>query len=144
MTESETIDDNKGRTETDSGTLTTVIDSDTTDTGTIGDSGTLTQNDGIFGFNSSDSVGSDTRDVTNGNTRTNNLASTDDTTRTETHNLTHEIYATDDISRELTKQGNIGVTTTQRMIESELEVWQWNYFKTVFDDIDEFLTLDLY
>ena len=144
MTESETIDTTKDRTETDTGTLTTVVDGETTDTGTVVDSGTMTQDDGIFGFNSSDSVGSDTRDIVNGNTRTNNLASTDDTTRTETHNLTNDIDSTDNVERELTKQGNIGVTTTQRMIESELEVWQWNYFMTVFNDIDEFLTLDLY
>lgn len=44
----------------------------------------------------------------------------------------------------LTRSGNIGVTTSQQMIQSEIDLWQWNYFKSVFKDLDEILTLSTY
>ena len=46
--------------------------------------------------------------------------------------------------RELTRSGNIGVTTTQMMIESELKLREWLYFEHVFKDIDNILTLSIY
>ena len=46
--------------------------------------------------------------------------------------------------RELTRHGNIGVTTTQQMLTSEIELRQWNYFNGVFNDIDTLLTLSIY
>lgn len=46
---------------------------------------------------------------------------------------------------ELTRSGNIGVTTSQQMIESERALWVWNFFyDTVFPDIDKMLTLSVY
>ena len=50
-----------------------------------------------------------------------------------------------DEDRYLTRHGNIGVTTTQQMLESEREVWTWNFFyDIVFRDIDKLLTLQVY
>lgn len=46
--------------------------------------------------------------------------------------------------RTLTRSGNIGVTTSQQMIESERNLWMWNFFDTVFADIDKVLTLGIY
>lgn len=46
--------------------------------------------------------------------------------------------------RELTRSGNIGVTTSQQMLTSEIELRQWNYFNGVFNDIDTLLTLSIY
>lgn len=40
-----------------------------------------------------------------------------------------------------TKSGNIGVTTTQKMIQEEREIWKWNYFENVFKNLDEVLAL---
>ena len=46
---------------------------------------------------------------------------------------------------DLTRKGNIGVTTSQQMIESERNLWIWNFFKdAVFPDIDTILTLKIY
>lgn len=46
---------------------------------------------------------------------------------------------------ELTRSGNIGVTTSQQMIESERALWVWNFFHdVVFPDIDRVLTLQIY
>jgi len=57
---------------------------------------------------------------------------------TDSHNITKTI------DRSLTRSGNIGVTTTQQMIESEREVAMFNFFETVFADIDKYLALKIY
>lgn len=46
--------------------------------------------------------------------------------------------------RVLTRSGNIGVTTSQQMIQSERDLWQWNFFESVFTDLDYVLTLQIY
>ena len=46
--------------------------------------------------------------------------------------------------RELTRKGNIGVTTTQQMINSELELREYNFIETIYSDIDSILTLKIY
>lgn len=43
-----------------------------------------------------------------------------------------------------TRTGNIGVTTTQQMLQQEFELWRWNFFTRVFDDVDKFLCLSVY
>ena len=45
---------------------------------------------------------------------------------------------------ELRRSGNIGVTTSQMMAESEIKLWQWLYFEEVFKDIDNIFTLSTY
>lgn len=182
------------------GTNTIVTDSDSSNTGTVTTEGTSSTLDGVFGFNSANSVGSDTRDVDADSTRTDNLASTVDTTETNTQNLTEAVDGTDTRTRALThtetnsdtntknlttdqdttqtetknlastvdttntrtdnltreseeqtesvrslsKSGNIGFNTPQEMLFSDLELWQWNFFKSVFDDIDSILTIPIY
>lgn len=44
-------------------------------------------------------------------------------------------------SEELHRAGNIGVTTTQKLIQEERELWLWNYFDQIFKDIDRELAL---
>ena len=45
----------------------------------------------------------------------------------------------------LTRSGNIGVTTSQQMIEQEINLWKWNFFRdVVFPDIAKALTISLY
>lgn len=45
----------------------------------------------------------------------------------------------------LTRSGNIGVTTSQQMIESERKLWLWNFFdEIVYPDIDRVLTINMY
>lgn len=46
--------------------------------------------------------------------------------------------------RTLTRHGNIGVTTSQQMLNSEIELWQWDFFSGVFKDIDKILTIQTY
>ena len=37
--------------------------------------------------------------------------------------------------RTLTRKGNIGVTTSQQMAQSEIALWQWNFYYDVFADV---------
>ena len=67
----------------------------------------------------------------------NNIADTD--TRKELYN-----NIKDTGSHSLTRSGNIGVTTTQQMAESEIEYRKHIYFDMVFADIDKLLTLPVY
>ena len=166
--------DSKTTSETiaNTGTDTTVLDGDTTETGTVGISESTDTERGIYGFNSATDQGSDTESVTHTGTETRNLAGTNDVTTTETknlqttdnttesrtRNLTHtatnsdvmtkssydNVNGTNSSSRELQKSGNIGFNKPQEMLTAELELWQWNYFKTVFEDIDTALTITIY
>lgn len=52
--------------------------------------------------------------------------------------------ASDDNERVLTRSGNIGVTTSQQMLESELELRKYDFFKMMFKDIDKVLCLEVY
>ena len=42
---------------------------------------------------------------------------------------------------EIHRAGNIGVTTTQKLLQEERELWIWNFFDQVFSDIDRELAL---
>lgn len=47
-------------------------------------------------------------------------------------------------SRTLTRSGNIGTTTSQMMIESDITLWKWNFLYDVFKDIDSVFTISTY
>ena len=60
----------------------------------------------------------------------------DDTTETET-----EIDKHTDTDR----AGNIGTTTSQMMLQSQIDLWQWNFYKNyLFPVVDSVLTLLIY
>lgn len=42
---------------------------------------------------------------------------------------------------EIHRAGNIGVTTTQKLLQEERELWIWNFFDQVFNDLDRELAL---
>lgn len=44
----------------------------------------------------------------------------------------------------LTRSGNIGVTTSQQMLQSEFEVRQYDFYKMMYNDIDSLLCLSIY
>ena len=122
-------------------------------TGTIGDSATSSEENEISAFNSSSYQDASKTTGSGGNTRT--FQNTDTTTYTnvtdaETRNKTdalthgHVIDNDDDERNHLTRSGNIGVTTTQQMAESDLKLWKWNFFYEVFSDIDNVFTISTY
>ena len=66
-------------------------------------------------------------------TDTRNLTDTTDETRTKDNDGTeHE---------EIHRYGNIGVTTTQKLLQEERQLWLWNYFDQIFADLDRELAL---
>lgn len=69
--------------------------------------------------------------------------STTGTFKTETKKTgTYESKTT--YNTTLRRSGNIGVTTSQQMAQSEIELWKWLYFEDVFKDLDKILTLETY
>lgn len=105
----------------------------------------------VHGFNSSEGVptGEQTGTETGTNTETHtgteqrayNLSDTDTGTQSDVDGGSD----TQIRNYELTRSGNIGVTTTQQMIESERALWAWNFFhNVVFPDLDRVLTIQIY
>ena len=114
-------------------------------TGTIGDSATSSEENEVSAFNSSSYQDASKTTGSGGNTRT--FQNTDTTTYNNlsealTHG--HTIDNDDDERNHLTRSGNIGVTTTQQMAESDLQLWKWNFFYEVFSDIDNVFTISTY
>ena len=77
--------------------------------------------------------GTTTTTLSGTDTDTRNLTDTTDETRTKDNDGTeHE---------EIHRYGNIGVTTTQKLLQEERQLWLWNYFDQIFSDLDKELAL---
>ena len=145
MTETETVTGSNSDTRLNTGTTETehTGTQGTSETNTVTGSGSTDNT--IFGFNSStasDDSGSETSSTNTGtgsSTRTDNLKDTRTDDLSETNSGSHSE------SRSLTRSGNIGVTTTQQMLESERALNMWNFFyKILFKDIDKVMTIATY
>ena len=127
---------------------------------------------GIYGFNSASAVNADTETTTAASEETETQAGTYETetlkeadthtdTETQTGTYTTQTITADNARTDSETQsgtfeheteydtdtrisGNIGVTTTQQMIEQELLLREHNFYDRVFADIDKVLTLDIY
>ena len=110
-----------------------------TGTDTVTNTGTVTTaNTGTDSVTNTGTV----RTVTSGTDQT-----TYNTTDADTGTIQHADGGTDSetITHRLTRSGNIGVTTSQQMIQSERELVMWNYFREiVFPSVDKILTLSIY
>ena len=123
-----------------------------TNTGTVGESGTdsatiarathseteSTAEGSIYGYDSATASPSDKQETDTETNGTENGTESHSHSNTRTDNLAHSI------TRSHTRAGNIGVTTAQQMIESEIKLWQYDFFKIVFDNIDTILTIPIY
>lgn len=93
-----------------------------------------------------------THETTYNTTNTENIDKTDTTTYNSSEvvdssvnkTLTGSDSDTGNVKRTLSQHGNIGVTTSQQMIESEIQLRKHNFFEIVFKDIDNYLTLQVY
>lgn len=98
----------------------------------------------------------DTKDLTNettynsANTRTDNLSDnrtvnlTDKNTKDLKDTRTGTIGNSGTVTTTITRKGNIGVTTTQQMIEAERKVWEWLLYDVILKDALDFLTIPCY
>lgn len=84
--------------------------------------------------------------VTNNNTTTNSHTDILTGKTTTNHTNTNNISTNGDseINRELTREGNIGVTTTQQMMASEIDLWKWDFIGELFKQVSDMLTLLIY
>ena len=166
MTENETVNSDIANNESSTFKSTNNNTSTNTSKGSQTDNNTVENTSSAdlqtYGFNSSSAVDKDknssTENIKNNTTSTNETTSsiTDNNTlnnestssitgnNTLNNENTTTLSASNDTTRELKRSGNIGVTTTQQMLQQERELWDWNYYNTVFKDIDNLLTLMIY
>ena len=104
--------------------------------------GENSSNGGLFGFNSAESVPSDTTHGTN--TNTNTQSGTVNTETGGTSLTTRTDALTEKSVHTFERSGNIGVTTSQQMIESELELRKKQFYSIVYKDIVNHLCLSVY
>lgn len=100
---------------------------------------------GIAGFNSPTPADTDKETQTATGTQTD--ATTHNTQDVDTGTQIHIDSGSDISTRNyvLTRTGNIGVTTSQQMLESERALWRWNFFQNVvFPDLDRIVTSPSY
>ena len=116
------------------------------DTGTVTDASTSesSTNAGLYGFNSNTSVPSDTSAASSSenSTETRDL----NITRTRTDGGSDPIDREDRevVEHNITKEGNIGYSTPQKLLREEFELWAVPFFQKVFEDIDSFITIMVY
>lgn len=130
-------------TTTKNGTDTVTISGKETDknTGTQTLNGENTITNSVYGIDSTTTPApSDKAEGTNGNTRTDDL--THEKSYTGRNNETE--YDTTETT-ETTRTGNIGTLTSQQMIESDLELWKWNFYNSfLFPCVDKLITIPVY
>lgn len=111
-----------------------LTDSDTENVGTsISSNRSTTASSKYKGFNANEPVTITKTDGTEDSTTTGTKLA-NETTRTSTHTGTEK----------LERAGNIGVTTSQQMLESEFKVRQFDFYKELFNDIDSIMCLMIY
>lgn len=138
------------RDETDDRSIDRVTDStDTVDSTDVQTYGHIvdtvdTNNAGTYGFNSEDAVPRST--ATSTGKETNSGADTDKVDSTDivhgADNSTDNNVEHETIDR--TKAGNVGQNSYQELLRQEFDLWKWNFFNQVFDDVDKFLCILIY
>lgn len=124
--ETETIEDDRTEqhsgtdTATAGGTDSTTGNSSSTDT----NSGTDTTTNNVTGYDSNDLVLHDQQTMQHGHTIGNTANGTNSTTYGRTDSMQHgeRIEHNNDVIRTVEAYGNIGVTTSQQMLQSELDI----------------------
>lgn len=127
----------------------TITDSSTQDDTTITTYGeqidtTANANDYTHGFNSSEKVPTGVREETGteGHSGTDSVTDKQVISSTTNDDTTDNDEENENIER--TRQGNIGQNSYQDLLSQEFELWRWNFFTRVFEDVDKFLVLSVY
>lgn len=126
------------------------------ETRNLQNSGSNSNEAGIYGFNSSSSVGESDGSGTNSNSETGtittshsgNMTTTNTGTQAESGSNTYSETGGDNTSgtrsREYTKEGNIGNISTQKLMNEELELWKYNFIYEMMRDVANFVSLPIY
>ena len=98
----------------------------------------------VYGFNSNSAVPAESDSHSLNESSSNNTTDTTTGSRTQSTNLDTKYDNTRGIERDLTRSGNIGVTTSQQMLESELQLRAYRFFEEVYKDVDRITALPIY
>lgn len=102
--------------------------------------------DSAQGFNSSEFNPADKTETTDSGAdtkiNTGNEATATSQTDSDDATKTHDNLEVEGVHTH--RVGNIGVTTNQKLVQEERNLWLWNYFNSVFRDIDNELSLAFY
>lgn len=149
------------------------INTDSTNSNIIRNTSTTGETDGtqdVYGFNSVSSVPTNVAsDETKGNTSEASINKSDahgtgleklnasesalNKSASKLNQSNAEIVKETDVNNKtrignslhnLTRSGNIGVTTTQQMLQQEREFWNWSYIAEIVHDVADFLTISVY
>lgn len=107
---------------------------------------TTMETDSVQGFNSTEFKPADKSEIDEGGTTSEKHTGTDNvsTSQNDTEQGGKNASGTEKETITTHRVGNIGITTNQQLIREERELWVWNYFESVFRDIDKELTLFVY
>ena len=94
---------------------------------------TTNETNSVNGFNADDPTPANASDGSE------DVTTSGDADDNETHSVKTETGTED-----LTRSGNIGVTTSQQMLESEFEVRKHDFYKLIYKDIDSIICLSIY
>ena len=100
-----------------------------------------TTNEGAYsGFNTTTPLPTDSNKSNSDSHGTGRETGTESTTSTDggTDQMKKNIMG------EIQRSGNIGVTTSQQLLQSERELWLWNFADSMFSDVDTMLTLAVF
>lgn len=106
------------------------------DTGTVNTSNTGTQTNA--------GTETDTKSITNTGTQSNSGSIRDTGTISTDKDRDTAFSQTEGRERSGRHFGNIGNLTSQKQIQEEIELWKWNYMRTILRDAAEFLCLQVY
>ncbi|WP_407416481.1 hypothetical protein, partial [Methanobrevibacter sp.] len=112
----------------------------------------VTQTDGNEEINNSKvtetSEKTDSISETGAEERESSISGNDDSTRSttlsHTEENTNEKVSTHTGTETTRRFGNIGITTSQQMLQQELEVRKYDFYKMIYKDIDSVLCLSIY
>lgn len=135
-----------------SGTDTTTS-TDHSTSGTVSGSTTSTTNDTSEGHSGTDTTttqnttttkedGTSKSDTVDHSTGTTDTISKTARSDNEAEDTSDSSTGSEDILRN--RSGNIGQNTYQELLQQEFELWKWNFFFRVFEDVDKFLVLSVY
>lgn len=158
----EGVDTTKSGTGSNSNTRTDNLNEQTTDGRTITETRNVTNSasgstdNGIYGFNSSNSVGESDSDFANSNTESGTVTTAHSGNMTTTNTGTQANSGSNSYSetegkdteggrtREYTKTGNIGNISTQKLLNEEIDLWKYNFLCEMMRDVANFVSLPIY
>lgn len=126
------------------------------ETRNLNNSGSDSNQNNIYGFNSSSAVGESNNSGTNSmlesgtitTAHSGNVTTTNTGTQTDSGSNSYSETGGDDTSgtrnREYTKEGNIGNISTQKLLNEELDLWKYNFLYEMMRDVAKFVSLPIY